>query len=65
MGTLKGHKAVLKVEEGCQPSFDKPRQVSYALRPKVETELTRLEKDGILSKVVRVSACVWRFQGLS
>ena len=51
VGTLKGHKADLKVEEGCQPSFYKPRQVPYTLRPKVEAELTRLEKDGILSKV--------------
>ena len=51
VGTLKSHKADLKVEEGCQPSFHKPRQVPYALRPKVEAELTRLEKDGILSKV--------------
>ena len=51
VGTLKGHKADLKVEENCQPSFHKPRQVPYALRPKVEAELTRLEKDGILSKV--------------
>ena len=51
VGTLKGHKADLKVEEGCQPSFHKPRQVPYALRPKVEAELTRLEEDGILSKV--------------
>ena len=25
VGTLKGHKADLKVEEGCQPSFHKPR----------------------------------------
>ena len=49
--TLKGHKADFKVEEGCQPSFYKPRQVPYALRPKAEAELTRLEKDGILSKV--------------
>ena len=51
VGTLKGHKADLKVKENCQPSFHKPRQVPYALRPKVEAELTRLEKDGILSKV--------------
>ena len=51
VGTLKGHKADLKVEEGCQPSFHKPRQVPYALRPRVEAELTRLEEDGILSKV--------------
>ena len=51
VGTLKGHKADLKVEENCQPSFHKPRQVPYALRPKVEAELTRLEKEGILSKV--------------
>ena len=51
VGTLKGHKADLKVEEGCQPSFHKPRQVPYALRPKVEAELTRFEKDGIPSNV--------------
>ena len=39
------------MEEGCKPSFHKPRQVPYALRPRVEAELTRLEEDGILSKV--------------
>ena len=50
VGMLKGHKADLKVEN-CQPSFHKPRQVPYALRSKVEAELTHLEKDGILSKV--------------
>ena len=41
----------MKVKEGCQPSFHKPLHVPYALRPKEEAELTRLEKDGILSKV--------------
>ena len=51
MSTLKGHKADLKVEEGCQPIFHKPRQVPYAPQPKVEAELTRLEREGILSKV--------------
>ena len=32
VGTLKDHKADLKVEESCRPSFRKPRQVPYALR---------------------------------
>ena len=50
-GTLKGHKPDLKVEEGCHSSCHKPRQVPYAFRPKVEAELTRLEKYSILSKV--------------
>ena len=46
---LKGHKADLKVKEICQPSFHKRRQVPYALRPKVEAEFPRLEKEDILS----------------
>ena len=48
---LKARRLILKVQEGCHPSFHKPHQLPYALRPKVEAELTRLEKDGILSKV--------------
>ena len=51
VGILKGHKADLTVFEGCQPISHKPRQVPYALHPKVEVELARLERDGILSKV--------------
>ena len=51
VGTLKGHKADLKVKEGCKPSFHKPHQVPYVLRPKVDAKMTRLEKNGILSKV--------------
>ena len=35
-GTLKGHKADWKVEKGCQPSFYKLPQVTYALRLKVQ-----------------------------
>ena len=48
---LKCHKADLKVEENCQPSFHKPCQFPYALRPIVEAELIRQEKDSILDKV--------------
>ena len=51
VGTLKGHRADLKVEEVCQTSFHKTSQVPYALDSKVEAELTRLEKDGLLSKL--------------
>ena len=51
IGTLKEQKANLKVKENCQPRFHKARQVPYALRPKVEAELRRLEEEGILSKV--------------
>ena len=51
LGTLRGQKADIKVEENCQSSFHKARPVPYALRPKVEAELARLQREGILSPV--------------
>ena len=48
---LKTTKAKLDLKENSQPKFCKARQVPYALRPKVEAELTKLQKDGILTKV--------------
>ena len=51
LGLLKGEKAKLTLTEGATPKFFKPRQVPYALRPMVEEELQKLEKEGILSKV--------------
>uniref|UniRef100_A0ABM0M1R3 Uncharacterized protein K02A2.6-like n=1 Tax=Saccoglossus kowalevskii TaxID=10224 RepID=A0ABM0M1R3_SACKO len=48
---MKGIKAKLVVDENAQPKFCKPRQVPYAIRPKVEAELDRLEEEGIVSKV--------------
>ena len=51
IGKLKGITAKFKVHDEATPKFCKPRQVPYALRPKVEAEIERLEAEGILSKV--------------
>lgn len=39
------------VKDSAQPRFHRPRSVPYALKPKVEKELDRLVKDGVLEKV--------------
>ena len=50
-GELVGRKVDLRAEENCQQRFHKPRRVRYALPSKVEVELIRFEKEGVLSKV--------------
>ena len=51
VGTLKSTKARLTMNEDTQPKFCRARPVPYALQPKVEAELKRLEREGILHKV--------------
>ena len=51
LGELQGFEAKILVEPDAQPRFCKARQVPYALREKVEQELTRLTEDGILRPV--------------
>ena len=51
IGTCKSAKVKLALKEGSQPKFFKARPVLYAMKPKVEVELKRLEKEGILRKV--------------
>ena len=51
IGTFKSAKAKLALKEGSQPKFFKARPVPYAMKPKVEVELKRLEKEGIPHKV--------------
>jgi len=51
IGILAGIQASIIVEDGARPKFCKARTVPYALRPKVEAELEKLEKEGIISKV--------------
>ena len=43
LGTLKGVKAKLTVEEGVQPKFCSPRNVPYAIKPYFEKELSPVE----------------------
>ncbi|MCG8113098.1 MAG: RNase H-like domain-containing protein [Candidatus Thiodiazotropha taylori] len=50
-GIVKGIKATLTMKENAQPKFCKARPVPYALKEKVEKELERLEKEGIIQKV--------------
>ena len=47
LGTLKGVKAKLNVEEGVQPKFYRRRNVPCAIKPYFE-ELERLQKEGII-----------------
>ncbi|XP_061878364.1 uncharacterized protein K02A2.6-like [Entelurus aequoreus] len=51
LGTLKGFEVALTLKPVHQPKFFQARAVPYALRPKVEEELERLEQGGVLSPV--------------
>ena len=51
LGVLKGTKAKLNIREGCTPVFLKARPVPYSLRTKVEAELERLQKVGIITPI--------------
>ena len=53
LGTFKSAKAKLTLKEDSQAHFCKARAVPYALRPKVDKELRRLQNEGILTKVKR------------
>ena len=43
--------ADVKLEKGSEPIFRKARPVPYSLLQKVESELDRLEKNGVIKKV--------------
>nr|XP_034311360.1 uncharacterized protein K02A2.6-like [Crassostrea gigas] len=51
IGKLKGITATLYLEDNAQPKLCKARLVPYSLKPKVEEELQRLEKEGIIKPV--------------
>ena len=51
LGRVQGVKAKIHVDPQPQPRFYRPRNVPYALKGKVENELDRLEKEGVIEKV--------------
>ena len=53
LGTIKGFKADIKLQDDAKSVFCKARPVPYALRQKVEEELDRLESQGVVKKVER------------
>ena len=49
-GCIRGHKAHLIFKENAQFRLNRARPVPYAYRPAVESELIRLQQDGIISQ---------------
>ncbi len=50
-GLIKDFKADVRVKSDSPPKFFKARPVPYSLRDKVEEELNRLEREGIVKKI--------------
>jgi len=51
LGTLKGTEAKIFVDPSAPPNFMKAHPVPYALKAKVEKELDRLQREGMISLV--------------
>lgn len=51
--TIKRYKADIRLKEGVKPIFKKSCPVVYALQPMLETELDRMQKEGILEPIER------------
>lgn len=51
LGTLKGATAKIYVDPDAKPPYFKARSQPYALKDKVEKELSRLEKEGMIEPV--------------
>ena len=51
LGKLKGTTAKIHIDPQTKPIFCKACQVPYAIRPKLEVELDRLQREGIIERV--------------
>ena len=52
LGTMASVYAALKLKKEASPKFFRPRPIPFALREPVEQELSRLEQEGVLKKVM-------------
>ena len=50
LGTITPFQAKLSVTKDAKPKFFKPRSIPFALRERVESELDRLESDGVIER---------------
>lgn len=50
LGTIQGVAAKIEVDPQVRPQFFRPRPVPFSLRQKVEKELERLEREGIIQR---------------
>jgi len=51
LGTLRGTTVKLTMDPNAKPRFCKPRTVPYAMKAKVEAELDRLQRSGVIEPV--------------
>jgi len=53
LGHVKGVRAHIELRPGAVPKFWKPRPLAFALIPKVDADLDRLEKLGVIEPILR------------
>ncbi|XP_041989081.1 uncharacterized protein K02A2.6-like [Aricia agestis] len=51
LGMIPNYKAHLNLKEDVQPIFIKPRRIPYALKDKVDKEIDRLSREGVITKI--------------
>ncbi|KAL5516532.1 hypothetical protein EMCRGX_G001892 [Ephydatia muelleri] len=51
LGRVKGVEVKIHVDESARPRFSRPRPVPFALKGRIEEELERLQRDGIIEPV--------------
>lgn len=51
LGIIRGEEISLEVTEGINPVFIKPRSIPYAFKDKVNSELDKLQQQGVIRKV--------------